>query len=86
MGRLAAPVIAAAAAACAAERLGAHEVKLGAQGQHMVDEQTHYRVPGNSHTARHAAVELLYCQTTGGPPTRSDLLRVSTWAIGSPTG
>ncbi len=30
-----------------------------------LNEQTVYKVPGNTHTSRHAAVELLYCEQTG---------------------
>ena len=34
-------------------------------GVTAINEQTAYKVPGNSHTSRHASVELLYCEQTG---------------------
>jgi hypothetical protein len=35
-----------------------------------INEQTVYLVPGNSHTARHAATELLYCEKSGDCSTK----------------
>jgi len=45
-----------------------------------MNEQTAYRVPGNSHTSRHASVELLYCEKTGDCPTKQDAVRRLNWA------
>jgi hypothetical protein len=45
-----------------------------------INEQTVYMVPGNSHTARHAAVELLYCEKTGDRSARDDAVRRLNWA------
>jgi hypothetical protein len=45
-----------------------------------INEQTVYRVPGNSHTARHAAVELLYCEQTGSCDSKEDAIRRLNWA------
>lgn len=45
-----------------------------------INEQTAYRVPGNSHTSRHASVELLYCEKTGDCATKEDAIRRLNWA------
>lgn len=45
-----------------------------------INEQTVYRVPGNSHTSRHASVELLYCEKTGDCATKQDAVRRLNWA------
>jgi hypothetical protein len=45
-----------------------------------IDEQTAYKVPGNSHTSRHASVELLYCEKTGDCATKEDAIRRLNWA------
>jgi len=45
-----------------------------------INEQTQYLVPGNSHTSRHASVELLYCEKTGDCATRQDAIRRLNWA------
>ena len=45
-----------------------------------IDEQTAYRVPGNSHTSRHAAVELLYCEKTGDWSLKEEAIRRLNWA------
>lgn len=45
-----------------------------------LNEQTAYQVPGNSHTARHASVELLYCEATGDCTTKPDAIRRLNWA------
>jgi hypothetical protein len=37
-------------------------------------------VPGNSHTARHASVELMYCEATGDCATKEDAVRRLNWA------
>jgi hypothetical protein len=45
-----------------------------------INEQTTYRVPGNSHTSRHASVELLYCEKTGDCAAKEDAIRRLNWA------
>lgn len=45
-----------------------------------INEQTAYKVPGNSHTSRHAAVELLYCEKTGDNRDKEDAIRRLNWA------
>ncbi len=49
-------------------------------GVTVIDEQTAYRVPGNSHTSRHASVELLYCEKTGDCSLKEDAIRRLDWA------
>jgi hypothetical protein len=46
----------------------------------VINEQTVYKVPGNSHTARHASVELMYCEATGDCATKEDAIRRLNWA------
>ncbi len=45
-----------------------------------INEQTAYQVPGNSHTSRHASVELLYCQKTGDCSLKEEAVRRLNWA------
>jgi hypothetical protein len=45
-----------------------------------LNEQTAYRVPGNSHTSRHASVELLYCEKTGDCTLKEEAIRRLNWA------
>lgn len=45
-----------------------------------INEQTAYRVPGNSHTSRHASVELLYCEKTGECQDKDAAIRRLNWA------
>jgi len=45
-----------------------------------INEQTAYKVPGNSHTSRHASVELLYCETTGDMTLKDAAIRRLNWA------
>lgn len=45
-----------------------------------INEQTAYKVPGNSHTSRHAAVELLYCEKTGDCTSKDAAIRRLNWA------
>jgi hypothetical protein len=45
-----------------------------------INEQTAYKVPGNSHTSRHASVELLYCEKTGDNALKEDAIRRLNWA------
>ena len=45
-----------------------------------INEQTAYLVPGNSHTSRHASVELFYCEKTGDCETKAAAIRRLNWA------
>lgn len=45
-----------------------------------INEQSKYMFPGNSHTARHAAVELLYCERTGDTSNKDAAIRQLNWA------
>jgi hypothetical protein len=45
-----------------------------------INEQTAYKVPGNSHTSRHASVELLYCEKTGDLTLKDAAIRRLNWA------
>jgi hypothetical protein len=45
-----------------------------------INEQTAYRVPGNSHTSRHASVELRYCEVTGNDARKEQAIRRLNWA------
>lgn len=45
-----------------------------------INEQSVYRQPGNSHTARHASVELLYAERTGDWSRKEMQVRRLTWA------
>ncbi len=45
-----------------------------------INEQTAYLVPGNSHTSRHASVELLYCEKTGDLTRKGAAIRRLNWA------
>ncbi|MFN7994136.1 MAG: hypothetical protein U0Q18_11065 [Bryobacteraceae bacterium] len=45
-----------------------------------INEQTAYKVPGNSHTSRHASVELLYCEKTGDMALKDAAIRRLNWA------
>jgi len=49
-------------------------------GVTAINEQTAYKVPGNSHTSRHASVELLYCEQTGECTSKEDAIRRLNWA------
>ena len=49
-------------------------------GAVSINEQTAYMEPGNSHTARHAAVELLYAEKTGDWGARDAAVRRLTWS------
>ena len=46
----------------------------------VINEQTAYTVPGNSHTSRHASVELLYAEKTGDGSARDAARRQLAWA------
>jgi hypothetical protein len=45
-----------------------------------INEQTVYQVPGNSHTSRHAAVELLLAEKTGDDSRKAGAIRRLNWA------
>jgi len=45
-----------------------------------INEQTAYKVPGNSHTSRHASVELLYCEKSGDMALKDAAIRRLNWA------
>jgi hypothetical protein len=45
-----------------------------------VDEQTAYRVPGNSHSARQASMDLLYWEKTGDTTYARNAIRELNWA------
>ncbi|HEX8089192.1 MAG TPA: hypothetical protein VF762_10090 [Blastocatellia bacterium] len=45
-----------------------------------INEQTRYMVPGNSHTSRHASVELLFGEKTGDNSRKADAIRRLNWA------
>jgi hypothetical protein len=49
-------------------------------GLTCIDEQTAYRVPGNSHSARQAATELLYWEKTGDTAYIRNAVRMLNWA------
>jgi hypothetical protein len=45
-----------------------------------INEQTAYRVPGNSHTSRHASLELRYCELTRDNTRKPQAIRRLNWA------
>ena len=45
-----------------------------------INEQTAYQTPGNSHSARHSAVELFYCERTGDCARKVGAVRRLHWA------
>ena len=49
-------------------------------GVTVINEQTVYKVPGNSHTSRHASTELRYCEVTGTCEAKQDAIRRLNWA------
>jgi hypothetical protein len=52
----------------------------GVLGVVPINEQTVYQQPGNSHTARHASVELLYAERTGDWSSKEAQVRRLNWA------
>ena len=46
----------------------------------VMNEQTVYRVPGNSHSSRQASVELMYTAASGDTMYRTNAVRVLNWA------
>jgi hypothetical protein len=49
-------------------------------GVKPTNEQTAYRVPGNSHTSRHASVKLLYAEKAGETSAKAEAIRQLNWA------
>ncbi len=49
-------------------------------GVTVTNEQTAYRVPGNSHTSRHASVKLIYAEKTGDASGKAEAIRELNWA------
>ena len=49
-------------------------------GVTCINEQTAYRVPGNSHSSRQASVELMYWETTGDTIYTRNAIRMLNWA------
>ena len=49
-------------------------------GVYPINEQTAYKVPGNSHTSRHASVELIYAEKTGDTKNKEQAIRQLHWA------
>jgi hypothetical protein len=56
------------------------DLKWEKWGLVLPDEQTSYRVPGESHTARQGATELLYSELTGDSSRKINALRQLNWA------
>jgi hypothetical protein len=46
----------------------------------VMNEQTVYRVPGNSHSSRQASMELLYTKLSGDTAFKSNAVRMLNWA------
>ena len=46
----------------------------------VMNEQTVYRVPGNSHSSRQASVELMYAELTGDTSFTTNAIRTLNWA------
>ncbi len=49
-------------------------------GVEVICEQTAYKVPGNSHTARQSATELMYCKLSGDTTLKQNAIRGLSWA------
>jgi hypothetical protein len=60
------------------EALGNHEWEK--YGVTVVNEQTAYQTPGNSHTSRQASAELQYAKLTGEPSLVTNAVRQLNWA------
>ena len=58
--------------------LGNHD--YAKYGVTVMNEQTVYRVPGNSHSSRQASVELMYTMLTGDTTYRTNAIRTLNWA------
>jgi len=46
----------------------------------VMNEQTVYRVPGNSHSSRQASIELMYCALSGDTTFTENAIRTLNWA------
>jgi hypothetical protein len=60
------------------KELGNHEFEK--YGVVCINEQTAYRVPGNSHSSRQAAVELMFWEKTGDTTYVRNAIRMLNWA------
>jgi hypothetical protein len=49
-------------------------------GLTAINEQTAYTVPGNSHTSRHASVQIIYAEKTGEETLKPEAIRQLNWA------
>ncbi len=49
-------------------------------GLTAINEQTAYTVPGNSHTSRHASVQIVYADKTGDQALKPEAVRQLNWA------
>jgi hypothetical protein len=58
--------------------LGNHEYEK--YGVTVMNEQTVYRVPGNSHSSRQASVELMYTMASGDTIYRTNAIRTLNWS------
>jgi len=58
--------------------LGNHEYEK--YGVVVMNEQTVYQVPGNSHSSRQASVELMYAQLSGDSSYTTNAIRTLNWA------
>jgi hypothetical protein len=58
--------------------LGNHEYEK--YGVTVMNEQTVYQVPGNSHSSRQASVELLYTALSGDTTYKTNAIRTLNWA------
>jgi hypothetical protein len=58
--------------------LGNHEYDK--YGVTVMNEQTVYRVPGNSHSSRQASVELMYTALSGDTSYKTNAIRTLNWA------
>ena len=61
------------------ERTFANE-EFTAYGVTPINEQTAYKVPGNSHTSRHASLELMYAARSGDWSRKEQQIRRLNWA------
>ena len=60
------------------QTLGNHEYEK--YGVEVMNEQTVYRVPGNSHSSRQASIELLYTRLSGDSTYLTNAIRTLNWA------
>ncbi len=57
-----------------------HGINWPSYGVTLINEQTAYMVPGNSHTSRHGSVELIYSANTGDLTRKDAAIRQLNWA------